>query len=266
MNAVVYLLSGFCFIKTFPNTKLLRSGMMSKLHVQDLTQGSITQKLLVFALPYLFANLIQALYGAVDMIVVGWFDSAAGISAVSIGSQVMQILTSMVAGLTMGSTILIAQYSGARRQEETVRTISTTLTLFALLAVFLPDCCFSLLQPFFICCKHHRKHFLLRSVMSESVPAALFLSLVITPSALSCADWEIPKTRSNLLPSPVYAISSLTLPLLEESKWELSGLHWQPFCPRESVCCSQSSFCRKTTSSSPFHPKTSASIRMRQSV
>ena len=83
---------------------------MSKLHVQDLTQGSITQKLLVFALPYLFANLIQALYGAVDMIVVGWFDSAAGISAVSIGSQVMQILTSMVAGLTMGSTILIAQY------------------------------------------------------------------------------------------------------------------------------------------------------------
>lgn len=109
---------------------------MSKLHVQDLTQGSITQKLLVFALPYLFANLIQALYGAVDMIVVGWFDSAAGISAVSIGSQVMQILTSMVAGLTMGSTILIAQYSGARRQEETVRTISTTLTLFALLAVF----------------------------------------------------------------------------------------------------------------------------------
>ena len=82
---------------------------MSKLSAQNLTEGSITKTLLVFAVPYLFANLIQAMYGAVDMIVVGWFANAAGISAVSVGSQVMQILTSMVAGLTMGSTILIAQ-------------------------------------------------------------------------------------------------------------------------------------------------------------
>ena len=107
---------------------------MSKLSAQNLTEGSITKTLLVFAVPYLFANLIQAMYGAVDMIVVGWFANAAGISAVSVGSQVMQILTSMVAGLTMGSTILIAQYSGARREQETQRTIGTTLTLFALLA------------------------------------------------------------------------------------------------------------------------------------
>lgn len=107
---------------------------MSKLSAQNLTEGSITKTLLVFAVPYLFANLIQAMYGAVDMIVVGWFANAAGISAVSVGSQVMQILTSMVAGLTMGSTILIAQYSGACREQETQRTIGTTLTLFALLA------------------------------------------------------------------------------------------------------------------------------------
>ncbi len=109
---------------------------MTKLSAQNLTEGNITKKLLVFALPYLFANLIQALYGAVDMVVVGWFANAAGISAVSVGSQVMQIITSMVAGLTMGSTILIAQHSGAMRKEETVKTISTTLTLFALLSVF----------------------------------------------------------------------------------------------------------------------------------
>lgn len=107
----------------------------STIESNDLTKGSITKKLLVFAIPYLIANFIQALYGAVDMIVVGWFANAAGISAVSVGSQIMQIITSLVSGLTMGGTILIAQYSGGRRQKDTLETISTMLTLFAVLAI-----------------------------------------------------------------------------------------------------------------------------------
>lgn len=102
---------------------------------RNLTEGSIVKKLLIFAVPYLIANFIQALYGAVDMMVVGWFANAAGISAVSVGSQVMQIVTSLVSGLTMGGTILIAQYAGARREKESVETISTMLTLFGLLAI-----------------------------------------------------------------------------------------------------------------------------------
>ena len=101
----------------------------------NLTEGSIYRRLLVFAVPYLLANLIQALYGAVDMAVVGWFANAAGISAVSVGSQVMQIVTSLVSGLTMGGTILIANYFGAGRREDTARTVSTMLTLFSLAAV-----------------------------------------------------------------------------------------------------------------------------------
>ena len=69
------------------------------------------------------------------MAVVGWFANAAGISAVSVGSQVMQIVTSLVSGLTMGGTILIANYFGAGRREDTARTVSTMLTLFSLAAV-----------------------------------------------------------------------------------------------------------------------------------
>lgn len=80
-------------------------------------RGQYLPRLLVFAVPYLLANLIQALYGAVDMAVVGWFANAAGISAVSVGSQVMQIVTSLVSGLTMGGTILIANYFGAGHTE-----------------------------------------------------------------------------------------------------------------------------------------------------
>ena len=67
---------------------------------RDLTQGSIVKNLLIFAVPYLIANFIQAMYGAVDMAIVGWFADSAGISAVSTGSQVMQIVTCLVSGLT----------------------------------------------------------------------------------------------------------------------------------------------------------------------
>lgn len=101
----------------------------------DLTQGSIFKKMLAFAVPFMLANFVQALYGSVDMAMVGWWGSAAGISAVATGSQVMQMLTSLVAGLTMGGTILIGQFFGARRDDDTRGTISTMLTLFGIAAV-----------------------------------------------------------------------------------------------------------------------------------
>ncbi|MBU5228222.1 MATE family efflux transporter [Clostridium senegalense] len=100
-----------------------------------LTEGNIYKSLLMFAIPFLIANFIQALYGAVDMAIVGWFGSSISISAVSIGSQVMQILTSLISGLTMGGTILIAQYFGAEKEKDTVETISTMLTLFVGFAI-----------------------------------------------------------------------------------------------------------------------------------
>lgn len=107
---------------------------MSNTTGKDLTQGSITKNLLIFAVPFLVANFIQAMYGAVDMAIVGWFADSAGISAVSTGSQVMQIVTSLVSGLTMGSTILIAQFFGAKQEKDAADTIGTTLTLFTIAA------------------------------------------------------------------------------------------------------------------------------------
>lgn len=101
----------------------------------DLTQGSIFKKMLSFAVPFMLANFVQALYGTVDMAMVGWWGSTAAISAVSTGSQVMQMLTSLVSGLTMGGTILIGQFFGARRDDDTRRTISSMLTMFGIAAV-----------------------------------------------------------------------------------------------------------------------------------
>lgn len=101
----------------------------------NLTQGNVYKTLIVFAVPFLLANFAQALYGAIDMAVVGWFSNAAGLSAVSTGTQVIQIITSVISGLSMGGTILIGQYCGARQEKDTIETISTMLSLFAIAAV-----------------------------------------------------------------------------------------------------------------------------------
>lgn len=103
----------------------------------DLTQGRILSSLFWFALPFLLANFIQALYGAVDTAVVGWFSNAAGISAVSVGSQLMTIIQSFIIGLTTGGTVLIGQYSGAQRREDIRQTVSTMMVLFAIFSLVL---------------------------------------------------------------------------------------------------------------------------------
>ena len=96
----------------------------------DLTEGSIPGTLIIFALPYLAANILQSLYGAVDLFVVGLYCTAESVAAVSTGTQVTQIITSLITGLTLGSTILIGSYMGERDEENVRKTIGTTLTIF----------------------------------------------------------------------------------------------------------------------------------------
>ena len=81
----------------------------------DFTQGSILKKLALFMLPILGALVLQAAYGAVDLLVVGRFGSTSGLSAVSTGSQVLNLVTFVVTQLAMGVTVLIARYH--RRKE-----------------------------------------------------------------------------------------------------------------------------------------------------
>ena len=106
-------------------------------HVNRLTEGGITSTLIRFAMPYLAASLLQALYGAVDLLIIGWFCNSAAVSAVSTGTQISQIVLSLVSGLTMGGTILIAQYVGANKVQEAVDTISTLLTLFGVISLIM---------------------------------------------------------------------------------------------------------------------------------
>ena len=72
----------------------------------NFTEGKIFLPLMKFALPVLAAMFLQSLYGAVDLLIVGQFASSADVSAVSTGTQIMQTITQVIAGLSMGVTIL----------------------------------------------------------------------------------------------------------------------------------------------------------------
>ena len=85
------------------------------MHENILTEGNVARTLLRFAVPFLIANILQSLYGAVDLFVVGRYGTAESVAAVSTGTQVTQIVTSLVSGLTLGSTIVIGNYMGQKR-------------------------------------------------------------------------------------------------------------------------------------------------------
>ena len=99
------------------------------------TEGKILSPLIYFALPVLLALFLQAMYGAVDLWVVGKFAQAADISGVSTGSQIMQTVTFVVVGLAMGVTIIVGQRLGEQAPEEAGRAVGSGICLFAAVGV-----------------------------------------------------------------------------------------------------------------------------------
>lgn len=99
-----------------------------------LTEGNVFKVLMEFSIPFVIANVIQAMYGAVDLLVIGKYCSPESVAAVSTGTQVTQIITSMITGLTLGGTIMVGKYTGMNAREEVKKTIGTTLSVFALAA------------------------------------------------------------------------------------------------------------------------------------
>lgn len=103
----------------------------------DFTQGSILKKLALFMLPVLGALVLQAAYGAVDLLVVGQFGSTEGLSAVSTGSQVLNLVTFVVTQLAMGVTVLIARYLGEKKPERIGAVLGGAAVIFTILAALL---------------------------------------------------------------------------------------------------------------------------------
>ena len=123
----------------------LESGM--KKQQNDFLNGSIPPSLLRFAGPVLLALFLQAMYGAVDLIVVGKFAGTADISAVSTGSQAMQLVTSLLVGLTTGVTVLLGQKIGEGKPDEAGSVIGSAICLFVCVALGLTVLLVTLAAP-----------------------------------------------------------------------------------------------------------------------
>ncbi len=104
---------------------------------KDLSKGSVGKQLWAFALPFIISNLIQSLYGVVDMIIVGRYCGTESMSGVNIGGQITLLITNLVIGLCAGGTTLIAQYMGSGARKALKETIGTLLTTLVVLGVVL---------------------------------------------------------------------------------------------------------------------------------
>ena len=97
---------------------------------KNLTTGSVLKSILYFSLPYLLSYFLQTLYGMADLFIIGQFEDISSITAVSIGSQVMHMITVMIVGLAMGATVNIGQAIGAGNKKKAAKDIGNTVTLW----------------------------------------------------------------------------------------------------------------------------------------
>lgn len=100
---------------------------------RDLTTGSIGRNILKFSFPYFLSYFLQTLYGMADLFIIGQFNGVASTTAVSIGSQVMHMITVMIVGIAMGTTVMIGKSVGAKQKKETSKIIGNTVSLFVCL-------------------------------------------------------------------------------------------------------------------------------------
>ena len=114
---------------------------------KNLTTGSVFKSIIFFSLPYLLSYLLQTLYGMADLFIIGQFEGVASTTAVSMGSQVMHMLTVMIVGLAMGSTVSIGQSVGANDKKSAATNIGNTVTLFMLLSLILTVILLVLVKP-----------------------------------------------------------------------------------------------------------------------
>ena len=114
---------------------------------KNLTTGSVFQTVLRFSLPYLLSYFLQTLYGMADLFIIGQFEGVASTTAVSIGSQVMHMLTVMIVGLAMGTTVSVGQAVGAGDRRRAALDIGNTVTLFMAVSLALTALLLLLVRP-----------------------------------------------------------------------------------------------------------------------
>ena len=104
--------------------------MQKKAAKGDLTQGSVGKKLVLFAVPLAIASLVQALYNLADMAIVGHFIGSAGMSAVTMGGLIINVVLAIANGLSNGGSVFMGQLFGAKKQDKIKDVAGTLLTAY----------------------------------------------------------------------------------------------------------------------------------------
>ena len=103
----------------------------------NFTEGSILKKMIKFMIPILGSLILQAMYGAVDLLVVGQFGTTTGLSGISTGSNLMNMATFVVSGLAMAVTVQISKYIGMKKEERLGKLIGATIALFTSISILI---------------------------------------------------------------------------------------------------------------------------------
>lgn len=114
---------------------------------RNLTTGRVFRNLILFSLPYLLSYFLQTLYGMADLFIIGQFEGVASTTAVSVGSQVMHMLTVMIVGLAMGTTVCVGQAVGGGNRKQAAKEIGNTVTLFMAVSLLLTVVLLALVRP-----------------------------------------------------------------------------------------------------------------------
>ena len=114
---------------------------------RNLTSGSVLRNILQFSVPYLLSYFLQTLYGMADLFIIGQFEGVASTTAVSVGSQVMHMITVVLVGLAMGTTVSVARATGAGDRRQATAAIGSTVTLFTVLSLVLTAVLLACVRP-----------------------------------------------------------------------------------------------------------------------
>lgn len=174
---------------------------------KNLITGSVFKNVVLFSLPYLLSYFLQTLYGMADLFIIGQFEGVASTTAVSIGSQVMHMLTVMIVGLSMGTTVSVGQAVGAGDRKQAAYNIGNTVILFLVVSIALTAILLSLVHPIVVA----------MSTPTDAVSGTVtylticFIGIPLlhptTLSVLFFEGWATVKARCALLPQPVLPTS-----------------------------------------------------------
>lgn len=178
----------------------------------NLTQGSILRLLLGFTLPVLGALILQTMYGAVDLMIVGRFASSAEMSAVSTGAQLMQTITTVVSSLSMGVTVLIGQKTGQGENDTIGKIIGSSIILFGcagmVIAVFVPLCAPALCRMMQVPAQA------MEPMVQYVIICAVGTLFVVAYNVLGSCFRGIGDSRTPLLAVSIACVTNITLDLL----------------------------------------------------